>query len=339
LSSSRHARFRDRTPEVGLRLCGEKSKSALLALGLLCLTGKLQAQEDPVLVSLEACSQGDPSLDVAAMLDLARAELGGGLVELQTPVPGELAIIQDCATGDLDLSRTGSTLPPQHVRLSDVPSQLRARVGALAFSEYALSPSEALKPESEEPAKPAQSPARRRLVLDPELLPKESAGAAAPPRTWTLGPEARLFVMLPSVALGGRSSFIRGRVEWSAFGLFQKHSHALGVVSVGVFGLGLAGVLAQHQARVKLALSLGAELGTTWGKGKAREGTTDYALRPYGALLAWISLTWAMGERTVGLLQLGVGYALGVEAQVQGESLATSGGPLTTIALTLGATR
>lgn len=300
----------------------------------------MRAQEEPILVSLVACTPGDPSL--TAMLDLARAELGGGLVQLPAPAPGELAITQDCATGDLELSRTGSTLATQHVRLSDVPPELRARVAALALSEYALSTAGALKPKSAADAKPdgsAPPPRRRPLQLDPELLPKPDV-ALEPPRTWTLGPEVRLFALKPSLAFGGRTSFIRGRVEWSAFGLFQRHSHALGTVGVGVFGLGLSGMLAQHQGSTDVALSMGGELGVTWGKGDSRGSEPDnYALRPYGALMTWVSLGWRVGERSVTRAQLGAGYAVGIEAQVQGQGLATSGGPLITLVLAFGATR
>jgi hypothetical protein len=132
-------------------------------------------------------------------------------------------------------------------------------------------------------------------------------------------------------------------MEWSAFLLYQRQRHELGTVSAGAFGLGWAGILMQSEERGHTALSIGGELGATWAKGQPNNsvGGADYALRPWVAGMFWLSLDWMMHARThaVARMLIGVGYAMGIEAQVDGRTVASSAGPMMTLALTFGTRR
>jgi hypothetical protein len=306
------------------------------------LTSRSRAQEEPVLVSFEACERSEASLDVPAVLELARAELGGALVQLQTPLHGELAVRQDCQTGELELSRFGSGSPPQHISLKDVATELRTRVVALALAESALDRARELEINSDGKLPPARRRAKP-LTLDPELKTLKETKAPPLSRTWTVGPELRAFFQLPVLSGGGRTSVLSGRMEWSAFLHYQRQRHELGTVSVGAFGLGWAGVLMQSEERGHTALSIGGELGATWAKGQPNSsvGGADYALRPWVSGMLWLSLDWIMHARThaVARLLLGAGYAMGIEAQVDGRTVASSAGPTATLALTFGTRR
>ncbi len=82
----------------------------------------------------------------------------------------------------------------------------------------------------------------------------------------------------------------------------------------------------RSRGRIHLSLAFGGELGVTWGKGDARAVSNDKVTSPAFRIGVDVVLAgWALGTRALGRVRLGLGYALGIEAQVQKESLGDSG--------------
>jgi hypothetical protein len=334
--------------------------SALLASLLLFWTAPSLAQPAPISVQLAPCANGT-TLDLAALLELLRSELAPR--ELQVVGPGaahDLAI--DACQVDTLLIQAGGDPPREStLALDDVSAALRPRVAALVAAELVAPPehsapaasteASATAPAPPTPSEPPVEPAPvlltaralsqpaptapARADLDPDLPP-----ADAPVGRLVVGAETRLFLSVTSFYVGPRAIFMMKRLELSLLALFARQQDELGVIRTGLAAATLqVPIWRLRRERAELAVAVGAELGASWGGGTpdSSYATTGASqVGPFAALP--VSLAWGGAPRHSAYLrvELGLGYAYGMNSMAGGEVLATTHGPFALLSAQIG---
>lgn len=317
----------------------------LVLLGLLW-PAPLSAQAAPLIVQLVPCAEGVTTLDVGSLLELLRAELAPR--ELRVDVLLEAGLTIDACQTDLLVLRA-SGVEPRRLPLHDVQPALRLRVAALAAAELVFEPdtpgaesaptgppdwdsSEALPSTAAALSQPAPSaPALRDVLAAPRRQPVGRL---------VIGGETRLFLVVPSVHIGPRAIFMMKRLELSVVTMFGRHEHALGAIRTGLAAAAVqVPVWRKRRRRDELAISVGAELGASWGGGTPSSSYQTSGATRVGPFLAVpASLSWGGAPRHSAYLraELGVGYAYGLTGLAQGEAVATTHGPFAMFSAQIG---
>jgi hypothetical protein len=190
------------------------------------------------------------------------------------------------------------------------------------------SPSSSDKLPATEPAPPASpaSPSSARLPdWNPPAQPAPAHGARL-----GLGSEVRLFIQSLSFSYGPRLTLRLARVDLVLLGLISRRKVELGELQTGLVALNAAVHLWRSNGPVDVAVSIGAEVGVSWGRAEPRATTIGNARRAeaqFASAFAQLTLGGAISDQAYAHAGLAAGYALGVHARVpvSGERAGTLG--------------
>lgn len=292
----------------------------------------------PLSVHIAACATDEQALELDALLELLGAEIAPRELLLVGPQRNANLMIDGCQADELVLSRSGDEPRLSRLALHDVLPALRPRVAALAAAELVFTSDGQPTPTPREPpANPELAAKASASALSPSA--PSAAGESdqaprtrqAPPGRLAVGGETRLFFTAQSLHFGPRAVFSMKHSELSLFALFGRQSHVLGEVRTGLSALGLQVPIWQvRRKRAELTISLGGELGISWGGGTPSSsyqtsGTTRVG--PFAALPVRLALGGAPRRSAYLRAEVGVGYAYGLTGMADGQVVSTTHGP------------
>jgi hypothetical protein len=292
-------------------------------------------------VEVISCVLEESAVDVTEMLAIARAELAPHvLVRAGEKNSQPLLRVDACHDERLVLRLLSPEGPEQSVALHDVPPEHRPRVAALALAELVLTARAVSEWRAERAAK-SEPPAEKSAAPPPPAPapPDNSASGRLPdwnppsppaPHAMRLGfgTEARLFMESLSVSYGPRLTLRLPRVDLVLLGLISRRKVDLGELQTSLIALSAAVHLWRSKGAVDVAVSLGAEIGVSWGKAEpdsATYGLTSDAQAQFASGFGQVTLGGAISDQAYAHAGLAVGYAFGVHAEVDGEELGTRG--------------
>ncbi|HEX6244773.1 MAG TPA: hypothetical protein VFZ61_27830, partial [Polyangiales bacterium] len=301
-------------------------------------------------VEVISCVLEESAVDVSEMLAIARAELAPrALGARETDADGApLLRVDACHDGYLLLRSLKPLGAERRIALHDVSVEQRPRVAALALAELVVvaltqssaAPTPPPPPVAAQPGRPA--PAR------PLPLPDWSTASAVPerrPPTLGVGLEVRLFTDSVSFSYGPRLEFSLPYFELALLALFSRTREELGEYRTGVVALSPSYPFFRSRTRAQVALSIGADVGVSWGSARPYEpsyGGATLGSSLFASGFAQLGLSGPFSERTFGRMALLGGYSMGVHARElsdEGEAAsrprASTQGPMVSLALGL----
>jgi hypothetical protein len=284
-------------------------------------------------VEVISCVLEESAVDVSEMLAIARAELAPrGLGAREGDADGApLLRVDACHDGYLLLRSLKPLGAERRIALHDVPAEQRPRVAALALAELVIVT--LTQPPEAAAATPAEVPAAPQPVVAsrPLPFPDWSAASSAPerrPPTLGVALEVRLFTDSLTLSYGPHLELSLPYFELSLLGLFSHQREELGEYRTGVVALSPSYPFFRSRTRVQVALSIGADLGITWGSAQpyqASYGDASAGRSAFVSGFAQLALSGPFSERTFGRLGILGGYAMGVHArQLEGDGEAAS---------------
>jgi hypothetical protein len=285
-------------------------------------------------VEVISCVLEDSAVDVSEMLAIARAELAPHvLVRADEKNSQPLLRVDACHDERLVLRLLSPEGPEQSIALHDVPPEHRPRVAALALAELVLTartvsewraeraakgespgekaaPSEVARPAPVQATPPAQNASSARLPDWNATAPTASHGMRL-----GLGAEARLFIQTLTLSYGPRLILRLASVDLVLLGLISRKQVELGELRTGLVALNAAAHLWRSGGHLDAAVSLGAEVGVTWGRAEPRSTTLGDPARTqavFASAFAQATLGGAISDQAYAHAGLAVGYALGV---------------------------
>jgi hypothetical protein len=282
-------------------------------------------------VEVISCVLEESAVDVSEMLKIARAELAPHvLVRADEKNSQPLLRVDACHDERLVLRLLSPEGPEQSVALHDVPPEHRPRVAALALAELVLT-ARAVGEWRAERAAMGENPSDKPSAGQPRAPTPVQSGSSARLPDWNaaaapaqsrlrlgLGAEARLFIESMTFSFGPRLFLRLARVDLALLGLIGRRDHPLGELYTVVLAFNTAVHLWRATGPVEAAVSLGAEVGASLGRGEPDtllygEPTKEWAL--FGSGFAELTIGGAITDQASMHARLAAGYAWGVRAE------------------------
>jgi hypothetical protein len=294
-------------------------------------------------VEVISCVLEESAVDVSEMLAIARAELAPHvLVRADEKNSQPLLRVDACHDERLVLKLLSPEGPEQSIALHDVPPEHRPRVAALALAELVLTARTVGEWRAERAAKSGEATGERASGGSTQDTAQSALSARLPdwnangpetsarhPMRLGFGAEARLFCDGLSVGYGARVTLRFTRADLVLLGLFSRKGVDYGELSSGVVAMNSAVHLWRSPGALDFAVSLGLELGASWGRADPRAssfGARETALYPFASAFGQLSLGGAISDQAYAHAILAAGYAaLGVHAKENSDAARTDG--------------
>lgn len=305
------------------------------------MPAQLWAEASPSSLRVEviSCVLQEGAVDVTEMLAIARAELAPReLGTRQSDADGEPILRVDaCHDEHLILRLLKPPGPERRISLHDVPVEHRPRVAALALAELVIAsraqpesePAEKAPPKAQTRAPSEERASRAQPLAFPDWNPVEERAESHHSKVG-VGSEARLFTESMGFTFGPRLDFNFRHLDVSLVALVGRHREDLGQYRVGLIALSPRYALYRSRSKAQFALSIGGEIGFTWGSARPYEdvyGPSTNAFSPFLSGFAQLGLSGPLSVRTYGQIAFTGGYAMGVYARRGREVEASTRGP------------
>ncbi len=288
-------------------------------------------------VEVISCVLEESAVDVSEMLAIARAELAPHVaVRAGEQNSQPLLRVDACHDERLVLKLLAPEGPEQSIALHDVPPEHRPRVAALALAELVLTARTVGEWRAERAAKSEAGAERAQAeaegAAEAARFPDWNAqGPAAPlphPMRLGIGVEARLFTDSLSFSYGPRVTLRLARVDLTLLGLVSRRGVPHGTFHTGLVAVNAAVHLWRTSGALDFAISLGAEVGVSWGRAEpnVEKLRRERSQTPSASVFGQLTLGGAISQQAYAHALLSAGYAVpGVQAHEQSERAGTQG--------------